>query len=191
VSFDYKSKKWHRAKNDAQRRAGWKCEIESCGRSKRELEGIGLYLVTHHRLDADAFPQFALDPEFLLVVCTECHEQIHGRIAIQNVPEMVQIDWVDLQDAPSLKVIDDMGLFERADRRRAAKMLAAEIQFYKDDYDKRRALSENRDNAALRGRELEQGVLEEYERLRSIGTGDEDDASTTTETTNPGGRGSA
>lgn len=189
--FDYRSKKWLRVRNEAQRRADWKCQLDSCGRTKRELEAVGLNLVTHHRLDAVAFPQFAYDLEFLLVVCTECHELIHGRIAVPLMPEMVQIDWVDLQEGPSLKTIDDMGLFERADRRRALKIRAAEIQFYKNDYDRRRALAERNDVAERSGRELEQGVLEEYERLRSLGMGEENDASTATKTTNPRGRGSA
>jgi predicted HNH restriction endonuclease len=192
VSFDYQSKRWKRTAEAAKRRASWKCQC--CDRSPTQLERKGYYLVVHHRFDAELYPEYRFDLRFLAVVCTECHDAIHGRsppAPVELETAAVQLDWVDCLGAATLRDIDDMGLFERKDRRNAALIRAAEIAIYADEYDRLRAQAERVENVAKTERELEQGVLEEYERLRSVGIGEEDDASTTTKTTSPSRRGSA
>lgn len=192
MSFDYRSKKWKRVAQEAQRRAGWKCQC--CDRSPAQLAAKGYYLVVHHRLDANLYPQYQFDVRFLSTVCTECHDAIHGRLPPAPVEQAaIQTDWINDLGAPTLQDIEDMGLFERADRRRAAEVRAAEIQFCKDEYDQSRARAETRDATEQRGRELEHGVLEEYERLRSLAPdiGKENDGITITKTPNSGRRGPA
>lgn len=187
TTFNYRSKRWKRVSEDAQRQAGWRCELTSCRRDKRQLERAGLYLVTHHRLDADAYPQFAFDPDCLIVLCNECHDTIHGRKTRPQFHQMVQVDWVDeVGGGLSLQAIDDMGLFERVDRRSAAEVRAAEIAFLADDFFESRTLPEA---AKRRKKQEDEGLYDdEFERPRSTGM-DEDDANTTTETTRPiGGR---
>jgi monoamine oxidase len=178
-AFNYRSKKWRRASLEAQRRVGWRCEL--CGQSKVELEAAGQYLVTHHRMDASLFPDVAFDARFLLVCCVNDHEQIHGRsFAAQPLPRyMQQLEFDYEPSAPSAQLIDDMGLGEKADRRRAKLTSTAEIQTYHDEYTRARAIAEREELDQQQKHDLAQGVLEEYSRLRSIGGEEQDDGATT------------
>lgn len=184
-AFNYRSKKWRRVSQEAQRRAGHRCEI--CGQLGSDLEVAGQYLVTHHRLDATLYPAFAFDPRFLLVCCVSEHDEIHGRICgikpPQAIPfrQMVQLDLDYGPSSPSLQLIDDMGLGERKQQRRARLNGHAEIQMYQDEYARARGIAEREELDQQQKHDLAQGVLEEYSRLRSLG-GEEHDDGTATQT---------
>jgi hypothetical protein len=191
--FNYRSKKWRRVSEEAQRRAGWRCQI--CGQSTTELEAEGQYLVTHHRLDATLYPEFAFDLRYLLVCCVDEHDAIHGRICgllpptAPPVPQVIQQLEFDYGEAsPSAQLIDDMGLGERNERRRARLNDRAEIQLYQDEYARARAIAERAELDEQQKHDLAQGVLEEYSRLRLIGGEDKDDGTATQTTDSERGR---
>jgi hypothetical protein len=193
MKFNYRAKKWRRLSREMQMRAGWECEIAGCGRTKLELQAIGQHLVTHHRVDANRFPERAFDPMLLLVCCEECHERIHGRIFHARKPAMTQ--QLDFWPA-TLQLDSDMQLFEARDLRRQRANYLAETQLLADAY--RRSCTYDRIRVIREANELaeqqrqkwrEVGLLEDgYSESGVIATGEESDGTTTTETANPHGR---
>jgi hypothetical protein len=179
--FDYRSKKWRRLSQAVQRRAGWRCE--ACGRTKLEIGALGQQLVTHHRLDAQRFPEFALDPMLLLSCCEECHESIHGRVLGSRAPPGQLDFWpVALQIDSDLQAFDDQG--------RQAKIRAAENRVYAREwrrllrFDRMRAVKEANEIAeAQRQKYRELGVLEDYSESGTIHTDGEIHGTAITETT--------
>lgn len=184
MSFNYRSKEWKRLSRYAQKIARWRCGIVGCERSNAELEKLGHYLVTHHRLDANLYPDTALELCFLLVCCVECHELIHGRQFMAEKPTIIQLE-LDLP-TPSLQLIDDMGLMERRDARRKRAGCKKEGRLY----DETRAIAEREDIAEHAKRDFAIGVLENYERLAPIGEEDDgkDHSITTPKTARTQGR---
>jgi len=193
MTFNYRSKKWRRLSREMQQRAEWICEIASCRRTLLELKALGQQLVTHHRVDANRFPERAFDPWLLLVCCEECHERIHGRVFRAKTPAITQ--QLDFWPA-TLQLDSDMRLFEERDQRRQQATYLAETQLLGDAY--RRSRTYDRIRVIREANELaeqqrqkwrEVGLLEDgYSASGVIATGDEADGITTTKTTGPNGR---
>jgi hypothetical protein len=180
--FNYRSKKWRRLSHEVQWRARWRCEL--CSRTKLELQALGQNLVTHHRLDAGRYPEFAFESMLLIACCEECHATIHGRdFSMKHGPPMVQMDfWL-----PVLQLDSDMQLFERKERRRSKKKLSAEAGILSDEwmrfeaYGRERALEEaNEIVERERQKWRDVGTLEDhYSERGTVDPNDERDADST------------
>ena len=68
----YKSDVWHKVREEVILRAKGRCEI--CGKVGREV-----HHKIHLTLDNLDDPSIALNKDNLILLCTECHNKIHGR----------------------------------------------------------------------------------------------------------------